>query len=144
MLTHRFYLKTIISRNRIENQKIIAMKGRKKVYKTYVDTKTIIVNLLKEDKKNYLPVERLEKLVDFIYQELSKQNKLSEYQISFDINFYSIERTVQYNNDIFELDIDGENVRLKKRESADDLARKYRVDRTIIEIIKKFQNINAA
>lgn len=114
------------------------------MHKTYVDTKTIIVNLLKEDKKNYLSVERLEKLVDFIYQELSKQNKLREYQISFDINFYSIERTVQYNNDIFELDIDGENVRLKKRESADDLAEKYQVDDTIIKIIRNFQNINAA
>lgn len=114
------------------------------MYKTYVDTKTIIVNLLKEDKKNYLSVERLQKLVDFIYLELSKQNKLKEYQISFDINFYSIERTVQYNNDIFELDIDGENLRLKKRESADDLAEKYQVDETIITIIREFQNINAA
>lgn len=114
------------------------------MYKTYVDTKTIIVNLLKEDKKNYLSVERLQKLVDFIYLELSKQNKLNEYQISFDINFYSIERTVQYNNDIFELDIDGENLRLKKRESADDLAEKYQVDDTIITIIRDFQNINAA
>ncbi len=114
------------------------------MYKTYVDTKTIIVNLLKEDKKNYLSVERLQKLVDYIYSELSKQNKLNEYQISFDINFYSIERTVQYNNDIFELDIDGENLRLKKRESADDLAEKYQVDDTIISIIRHFQNINAA
>lgn len=112
--------------------------------KTYVDTKTIIVNLLKEDKKNYLSVERLQKLVDYIYSELSKQNKLNEYQISFDINFYSIERTVQYNDDIFELDIDGENLRLKKRESADDLAKKYQVDDTIIAIIRHFQNINAA
>lgn len=114
------------------------------MYKTYVDTKTIIVNLLKEDKKNYLSVVRLQKLVDFIYLELSKQKKLNEYQISFDINFYSIERTVQYNNDIFELDIDGENLRLKKRESADDLAKKYQVDDTIITIIRHFQNINAA
>lgn len=112
--------------------------------KKYVDTKTIIVNLLKEDKKNYLSVERLQKLVDFIYLELLKQDMLNKYQISFDINFYSIERTVQYNNDIFELDIDGENLRLKKRESADDLAEKYQVDDTIITIIRNFQNINAA
>ena len=114
------------------------------MYKTYVDTKTIIVNLLKEDKKDYLSVERLQNLVDFSYVELLKQNKLNQYQISFDINFYSIERTVQYNNDIFELDIDGENLRLKKRESADDLAEKYQVDDTIISIIRNFQNISAA
>ena len=112
--------------------------------KIYVDTKTIIVNLLKEDKKNYLSVERLQKLVDYIYLELSNQNKLGQYQISFDIDFYSIERTVQYNNDIFEMDIDGECLRLKKRESLDTLAEKYQVDDTIITTIRNFRNLNVA
>ena len=112
--------------------------------KTHVDTKTIIVNLLKEDKKNYLSVDRLQNLVGFIYVELSKQNKLDDYQISFDINFYSIERTVQYNNDIFELDLDGENLRLRKRESIEALAQRYTLDDTIISIIKQFKEEYAA
>lgn len=107
--------------------------------KTYVDTKTIIINLLKEDKKDYLSIDRLCELVDFIFVELSKQEKLNDYQISFDINFYSIERTVQYNDDIFELDIDGENLRLKAKNSASDLAEKYQVDETITTIIQSFQ-----
>lgn len=114
------------------------------MYKKYVDTKTIIVNLLKEDKKNYLSIGRLQRLVEFIYDELSKLEKLNDYQMAFDINFYSIERTVLYNNDIFELDLDGEKLRLKKRESVDQLAEKYQVDDTIISIIKQFHNINAA
>lgn len=114
------------------------------MFKTYVDTKTIIVNLLKEDKKDYLSIDRLRKLVDFIYNELSQQKKLNDYQISFDINFHSIERTVQYNNDIFELDIDGENLRLRKKDSAEELAAKYQVDETLINIIKKFHQHNAA
>ena len=112
--------------------------------KTCVDAKTIIVNLLKEDKKNYLSIGRLQKLVEFIYEELSQIGKLSEYQVSFDINFYSIERTVQYNRDIFELDIDGEHLRLREKESADALAEEYKVDDTIISIIKEFSNKNAA
>lgn len=112
--------------------------------KTCVDAKTIIVNLLKEDRKNYLSIERLQKLLEFIYDELSNQKKLDKYQISFDINFYSIERTVQYNSDIFELDIDGEHLRLKERESADALAERYQADNTIIKIIKDFHNRNAA
>lgn len=112
--------------------------------RTSVDAKTIIVNLLKEDQKDYLSIDRLQKLVNFIYVELSKSRKLDKYQISFDINFYSIERTVQYNSDIFELDIDGECLRLRERTSVDSLAEKYQTDDTIISIIKKFHNQNAA
>lgn len=112
--------------------------------RTCVDAKTIIVNLLKEDQKDYLSIDRLQKLVNFIYMELSKLKELDKYQISFDINFYSIERTVQYNSDIFELDIDGECLRLRERKSAEALAEKYRADGTIISIIKKFQTQYAA
>lgn len=112
--------------------------------KTCVDAKTIIVNLLKEDRKDYLSIDRLLKLVGFLYEELDKKAKLDRYQISFDINFYSIERTVQYNSDIFELDIDGEHLRLRERESAEKLAEKYQVDETIISIIRDFHNTHAA
>lgn len=112
--------------------------------RTCVDAKTIIVNLLKEDRKDYLSINRLQKLVNFIYMELSKSKELDKYQISFDINFYSIERTVQYNSDIFELDIDGECLRLRERKSAEALAQKYQADGTIIAIIRKFQTQNAA
>lgn len=112
--------------------------------RTCVDAKTIIVNLLKEDQRDYLSINRLQKLVNFIYMELSELKELDKYQISFDINFYSIERTVQYNSDIFELDIDGECLRLRERKSADALAQKYQADSTIISIIRKFHNQNAA
>lgn len=115
------------------------MKGR-----TCVDAKTIIVNLLKEDQKDYLSIDRLLKLVSFIYDELDKLGKLDSYQISFDINFYSIERTVQCNSDIFKLDIDGEHLRLRKRASVERLAERYRVDDTLVSIIKEFHNQNVA
>lgn len=112
--------------------------------KICVDAKTIIVNLLKEDQKDYLSIERLQRLLEFIYSELSRQSKLDEYQISFDINFYSIERTVQYNSDIFVLDIDGEHLWLRKRELVDVLAERYQVDSTITAIIREFHAHNVA
>lgn len=105
---------------------------------TSFDTKTIIVNLLKEDKKTYLSLERLQELLEFIYIELRRQEKLDIYQISFDINFGAIKRTVMYNSNIFSLDIDGENIYLRETQSIEVLAERYRVDDTIQNIIRDF------
>lgn len=109
-----------------------------------VDTKTIIVNLLKVDQKTYLSVKRLQELIHFIYLELKDQCKLEAYQISFDINFDAIERTVLYNNRIFDLDIDGETIYLRETESVDQLVQRYRADETILDIIKVFGEENVA
>lgn len=104
----------------------------------FVDTKTIIVNLMKEDKKIYLSLDMLQKFLEYIYVELRKQCKLSGYRISFNVNFEAIERTVLYNKNIFGMDIDGENIYLRGDCSIDELAEQYQVDETIREIIKKF------
>ena len=104
----------------------------------FIDTKTIIVNLLKEDKRNYLSIDRLLELLDFIYAELKKTCKLDEYQIMFDINFDAIERTVRYNNNIFRLDIDGERIYLRTPDEIDNLVSQYQVDDTIHEIIRRY------
>lgn len=103
-----------------------------------IDTRMIIVNLLKEDQKTYISVDRLQRLIIFIYKELAAKHQLKQYQIFFDINFDSIERTVLYNNNIFRLDIDGDMIYLRDVDSMDDLAEKYRADKTIIEIIDEF------
>lgn len=60
----------------------------------FVDTKTIIANFLNEDKKEYLSLDRLQDLLSYIYVELWRRNKLRKYQISFDVNFDALERTV--------------------------------------------------
>ena len=111
---------------------------------TTLDTKTIIVNLLKEDKKTYLSVSRLQKLLVYIYDELSKADALDNYITYFDINFDAIERTVLYNNNIFELDIDGETIYLRKNNTMDFLAQKYQIDNTVRKIINQFINSTAA
>ena len=43
---------------------------------TFIDTKTIIVNLLKADKKTYLSFDRLQELLSFLYNELKDQCRL--------------------------------------------------------------------
>ncbi len=108
-----------------------------------LDTKTVMINLLEKDKKTYLSVKRLQKLLMFIYNELSKQNALSNYEIVFDISFDSIERTVLYNSRIFDLDIDGDLIYLRERNIA-DLVKQCDLDDDIKEIIAKFVEESAA
>lgn len=110
----------------------------------FFDTRTIIVNLLKEDREIYLSINRLHKLLNFIYLELKEKCKLDEYQISFDINFDAIERTVLYNTNIFVLDIDEEKIYLREPQSIDKLAQQYKVDETVGTIIKDFKLRNVA
>lgn len=103
-----------------------------------IDTKTIIVNLLKEDAQEFLSLGRLKSLLKFIHRELLKRNILDNYQIFFDVNFDSIRRTVLYNKTIFELDFDGGNIYLREPTSIDALADRYQVDETIRGIIHTF------
>lgn len=110
----------------------------------FFDTRTIIVNLLNEDKETYLSVERLYKLLNFIYIELKQKCKLDDYKICFDINFDAIERTVLYNTNIFTLDIDGEKIYLREHQNIDALVKQYKVDSTVQDIIKKFKSNYAA
>lgn len=104
----------------------------------FVDTKTIIVNLLNEDKKECLSLGRLQNLLSYIYVELWRRQKLREYQISFDVNFDALERTVIYNRDIFALDIDGETIYLRDAQTLDILIEDYRLDETLLEIVQNF------
>lgn len=101
-----------------------------------LDTRTIIVNLLKVDKETYLSLGRLQKLLFFIYDELIKNNEIDKYNICFNVNFDSIERTILFNNDIFKLDIDGEIIYLRK--SVEELANKFKTDKNIENLIEKF------
>lgn len=109
-----------------------------------LDTRTIIVNLLKEDRKTYLSFKRLQKLLIFIYDELSKTQKIDKYNTCFDVNFDAIERTVLYNNNIFRLELDGEIIYLRETESVEKLAEQFQTDETIIMLINKFIGTNVA
>ena len=105
---------------------------------TFIDTKTIIVNLLKADKKTYLSFDRLQELLSFLYNELKDQCRLENYNIFFNVNFDAIERTVRYNEKIFGLDIEAGTIYLREPKSIDLLANQYQVDQTILSIISSY------
>lgn len=104
-----------------------------------IDTRTIIINLLKEDETTYTSMTRLQMLISYIYNELTDEHKLDDYITYFEVNFDAIERTVRYNNNIFKLDIDGDMIYLRKSISISDLVSKYSVDDYITNIIKEFR-----
>lgn len=109
----------------------------------FFDTKTIILNLLKEDNEMFISIERLQNLLSYIYIELRKKRILDQYDILFDINFEAIERTVVYNNYIFFLDIDGDKIYLRENQDLTVLTEQYEVDDTVCEIIKDFKSLVA-
>lgn len=103
-----------------------------------VPTKTLIVNLLNDDKISYLSIERLQKFMGYLYYKLGRQGLRHKYHISYSINFGSIERTVSYNRNIFGLDAHGEHICLRENQSIDTLVKRYPIDGTIFEIMKSF------
>ena len=109
--------------------------------KKIIDTRTIIINLLYEDKKTFTSVSRLHKLISFIYNTLSLENKLDNYITFFDLNFDAIERTVMYNNSIFWLDIEGDTIYLRDDYSLSELAEAFKADDELINIITRFMHI---
>lgn len=105
--------------------------------KLYIDAGTVIINLLKEEKSECLSLGRLDKLVSYIYEQLQQMDLVDKYQdIVFDVNFDAVERTVFYNNRLFELV--GDTILLKCAEIPSDVINKYKPEQCIYRIIKKF------
>ena len=70
----------------------------------FIEPEYVIVNLLDADKKKYLTISRLFQFVSYLRQQLKEMKELSESsEIIFDISFDSIERTVRYNDKVFDL-----------------------------------------
>lgn len=70
----------------------------------YITTEKVIVNLLWADQKKYLPISRLFRFVSYIGQQLEEQQILHpNAKVVFDVNFDAIERTVQYNDMVYDL-----------------------------------------
>lgn len=77
-----------------------------------IDAETIIVNLLREDKRYYVDIDRIDRLCSYIKEQLVQGEYFDEYQtVVFDVNFDAIARTVQYRSNIF--DLVGDRIYLK-------------------------------
>lgn len=103
----------------------------------YIDAGTVIVNLLQEERGEYLQLKRLDKLVDYIYKQLVDLELIEDYsEIIFNVSFDAIERTVLYNNNLFELR--GDTIFLKSDNIPLEILEKYRSDECIVKIIHNF------
>ncbi len=77
-----------------------------------IDAETVIVNLLREDKKYYVDIDRIDRLRSYIKEQLIQGIYFNEYQtVVVDVNFDAISRVVQYRSDIF--DLAGDRIYLK-------------------------------
>jgi hypothetical protein len=69
-----------------------------------IDTMSVIANLIEVDKRDYLPVYRLIKVVNHLYERLVVKDVLNgEYEIIFNVNFNLLERIVKYNDNYLQL-----------------------------------------
>lgn len=100
----------------------------------------VIVNLLNEERKKYLKLERLNELLDYLYTQLVEQGYIDngDVSINFNVNFNDIERTVLYNNNVFELI--GDTIYLKCDAIPDEVLNQYKPNSFITDVIKKFVN----
>jgi hypothetical protein len=115
------------------------MENTKKIL---IDAEKVIVNLIEEDKKKYITLERLERLINYIHRQLVDRNLLETYDnVIFKVNFEAIERTVLFNNMIFELI--GNTIYLKQN-IPDEMKKKCFInDKNIQKIIKDFVGVAA-
>lgn len=111
--------------------------------KLYLDAGTVIVNLLKEEKSKYLTLKKIDKLVDYLYKQLIAGGYLQKYaDIIFNVNFDAIERTVWFNNNVF--DLIGDTIYLKSENIPEAISEKYKADSSIEKMIRDFVANNAA
>lgn len=105
-----------------------------------LDAETVIINLLREDKETYLPVNRIMQLVYYVYDQLTEGQYLDGTEVVFNVNFDAIERTVIYNDYYFAL-IDETIYLLRDLET---IQNKCIVDEKLRSIIEAFCKTNVA
>ena len=104
-----------------------------KTQNVIIDAETIIVNLMREDNKEYLPIPRLRRLVNYIYKRLEEFSNNT--RVIFDVSFDAIKRAVLYNNNLFELvgDTIYLKIELSKIENIKD-----KIDNNLEKLIRNF------
>jgi hypothetical protein len=85
----------------MKNKNVLTTATREAIF---ITPEKVIVNLLAADNKRYLTILRLYEFVEFIRKQLNDDGALKSGEpVVFDLNFESIERTVQYNNRVYDL-----------------------------------------
>lgn len=105
---------------------------------TIVNLTALIVNVMKESKKDYLPLDTFQDVLNFIHEELAEMNKLQDYVMLFSLTDDIIERTVRLSRNILTLDDSKGTILLRNPSSIESLAEKYTLDGVLKNIIRKF------
>lgn len=102
----------------------------------YINAEKVIVNLLKHEEKKYLDLAEIHDLCSYIEKQLKTQKYMNRYSKAyFDVNFDSIERTVEYHQHVFALV--GDRIYLKQS-MPNDYQINYGMDSVSNEILVSF------
>ena len=88
-----------------------------------IDAETVITSLMFVENRTYLPIPYMQKFVGYVYNNLQDPKIFGNVNVIFDISYDTIERTVLYNNNIF--DLVGDTIYLKT--SIDEIKDKYTI-----------------
>lgn len=117
----------------------IGTKEEQKLIKKKVQTKDIMINLIKYNRNDRLTTSEYLDLIKIIYKELKEKQLLDKYDIAFDVDIESLKRVAEYNSDIFIDEIRySDEIRIRVPEMLDDYFEKYFIDQTIDGIVKNY------
>lgn len=100
-----------------------------KNYKYFIDLKTLIVNIMYFNNLKAVSFEYLIEYINYIVDTLSKNNLLEDYFIPlYGVTNETIERSILYLSNIFNLDRDGELIFLRNDVNINELIKLNRLD----------------
>lgn len=115
------------------------LKTEHKNIKKKVQTKDIMITLIKYNHSDRLTVSEYLDLLKIIYQKLKETQLLDKYEIAFDVDIESLKRVAEYNSDIFIDEISYSNeIRIRVPENLNDYFEKYFIDETMDRIVKDY------
>lgn len=115
------------------------LKTEQRHIKKKVQTKDIMINLIKYNRSDRLTTSEYLNLIKFIYKKLKESQLLEKYEIAFDIDIESLKRVAEYNSDIFIDEIMySDEIRIKSPRKLEDYFERYFIDETIDAIVKNY------
>lgn len=104
----------------------------------FVDTKTFIINLMREEGSRVLTTDRLQNFLNCLYKKLYDLNRLKDYQITYDVNPGYMIRLAEYNSSIFSLGIDNETIYLKNPALLNKDSSEYVLDEALKYCVEEY------
>ncbi len=105
---------------------------------SFIDAATLIINLLKVEKRNCLTLDHFIACLSFLCDALKERKLLDNYDIMRTAGWENFERVASYNEDVFGLDSDDMCIYLREPERIDSLAEERSLDETLLTIIEEW------